>query len=56
MNTLKAISLITIGGFSIIYAYRNPNKTFPAHTVGGYMGGIGFIVLAFLILFDKINL
>lgn len=56
MYTLKAISLIVLGCFSIIYAHKYPNNTFPGHTIGGYMGGICFIIIGFLILFDKINL
>lgn len=56
MNIFKAIGLIILGFFFIIYTYKNPNKTFPAHNVGGYIGGITLIIVGILIIFNKISL
>ncbi|WP_291084123.1 MULTISPECIES: hypothetical protein [unclassified Flavobacterium] len=56
MNLLKSIGLITVGVLAIIYTYKHPNKTFPAHTVGGYMGGVGFIILGMMLMFGAISL
>jgi hypothetical protein len=56
MNILKAISLIVVGVFFTYYTYKHPNKTFPTKDIGGYIGGITFIVLGILVLFGKIKL
>lgn len=56
MNTLKAIGFIIAGIFFTIYTYKHPNKTFPTKDIGGYMAGIGFVILGILILLDKIKL
>lgn len=56
MNLLKSLAFIVAGIFVIIYTYKNLNKTFPAHTFGGYMAGIGFIILGIMLMFGSISL
>ncbi len=56
MNLLKSAGLIIVGIFFIVYAHKNPNKTFPAHTVGGYIGGITLILIGIMLLCGLIQL
>ncbi len=56
MYILKAIGLIIVGLFVTYYTYKHPNKTFPTKDIGGYMAGIGFVILGIMILFEKITL
>lgn len=56
MNILKAIVFIFIGFFISHYTYKHPNQTFPTKDFGGYIAGIGFIILGILILIGKIKM
>ncbi|WP_153201263.1 hypothetical protein [Flavobacterium sp. LMO8] len=56
MNVLKAIGFIIIGVFVAYYTYKHPNKTFPTKDFGGYMAGVGFVILGILLLLGKIKI
>ncbi|MEY3499089.1 MAG: hypothetical protein RL308_758 [Bacteroidota bacterium] len=37
------------------YTYKHPNLTFKTKDVGGYMGGIGLIILGIMEMFGQID-
>jgi hypothetical protein len=53
---LIGIGFIIAGIWAIIYTYKHPNSTFKAHDIGGYMGGITFIVLGVMEIFCGIDI
>jgi hypothetical protein len=56
MTILTAIGIIIIGVLVTYHTYKHPNKTFPTKDIGGYMAGIGFVILGIMVLFGKISL
>jgi hypothetical protein len=49
------IGLILLGMFFTWYTYKHPNLTFKTKDVGGYIGGIGLIILGIMEMFGQID-
>jgi uncharacterized membrane protein HdeD (DUF308 family) len=52
---MRGILFILAGIVSIIYMYKNPNKTFIGQNIGGYIGGFFLILIGVLLIMGKIH-
>lgn len=50
-NIIIGIFCVSIGIYTIVDTYRKPDSQLRTRTVGGYIGGIGAIILGIMLIF-----